>query len=95
MTFDCAQVAVMIKANEVEKVKETTKRDAMKAPLMEEFKSIISSQMVETPAKRLRDAWAKVAAATSTSDGEVAERCESALMEKFANIGSKAPSKSS
>ena len=91
--FGCAQVAAMIKSNEVDKVKESTERDAIKASLMEEFRSIISSQMVEAPAKRLKTAGAKVAAATSTNDTDVAERCASALLEKFANMGSKAPSK--
>ena len=85
----------MIKSNEEDKVKESADRVAMKASLMEEFKSIISSQMAEQPAKRLKTAGAKVAAASSTTDGQdVAERCASALMEKFSAMGSKAPSKS-
>ena len=41
----------MIKDNEEEKVKESADRITMKASLMEEFKSIISSQMAEQPAK--------------------------------------------
>ncbi len=77
----------MIKRDEVSKEKDTTKRDAIKVSLMEEFKSIISSHMVEAPAKRLRAAGSKVAGAVSTSKGEVAERYVSALMEKFANMG--------
>ena len=93
--FGCAQVTAMIKANIEDKVKELADRDAMKASLMEEFKSIISSQIAEPPAKRLKAAGAKVAATTSTDDGQaVAERCASALMEKFSSMGSKAPSKS-
>ena len=69
MSFGRAQVAAIIKDNEEEKVKELADRVAMKASLMEEFESIISSQMAEQPAKRLRAAGAKVAAASSTTDG--------------------------
>ena len=94
-SFGRAQVAAMIKSNEENKMKELADRDAMKASLMEEFKSIISSQIAEPPTKRLKAAGAKVAATTSTDDGQaVAERCASALMEKFSSMGSKAPSKS-
>ena len=84
----------MIKSNKENKMKELADRDAMKASLMEEFKSIISSQMGEQNGKRLRAAGAKVAVVTSLTDGDAAERCASALMEKFSSMGSKAPSKS-
>ena len=88
-------MAAMIKSNKEDKLKELADRDAMKASLMEEFKSIISSQIAEPPAKRLKAAGDKMTATTSTDDGQaVAERCVSALMEKFSSMGSKAPNKS-
>ena len=92
-TFGRAQVAAMIKANEDDKDKAATERDSMKASLVDEFKSIISS--LATPMdKRLQRAGAKVASAAATDDKEVAERCASALLEKFSNMGAKAPGKS-
>ena len=91
--FGHAQVAAMIKANETEKDKETTERESMKASLVEEFKSIISS-LAAPPEKRLQRAGAKVASATVADDKDVAERCASALLEKFSNMGAKAPGKS-
>ena len=84
----------MLKAHDEEKEKVSTEREAMKASLVEEFQSIISSQFVEHNGKRLKAAGAKVAATTSAPDGDAAERCASALMEKFSSMGSKAPSKS-
>ena len=84
----------MLKAHDKEKEKESTEKDAMKASIIEEFQSIVSSQMGEQNGKRLRAAGAKVAVVTSSTDGDAAERCASALMEKFSSMGSKAPSKS-
>ena len=84
----------MIKAHDNEKEKESTEKDAIKASIIEEFKSIISSQMVEQNGRRLKAAGAKVAVVTSTTDGDAAEGCASALMEKFSSMGSKAPSRS-
>ena len=89
--FGRAQVAAMIKANETEKDK-AHEREAMKESLMDEFKSIISSQIAEPSEKRLQRAGAKIAS-IDTEKG-VAERCATALMEKFATMGSKAPGKS-
>lgn len=91
-----AQVAAMIKSHDEDKEKESTEKDEMRASIVEEFKSIISSQMVVTPEKRLRAAGAKVAAATSANDDgdAAAERCASVLMDKYAKLGIKAPSKS-
>ena len=89
-TFGRAQVAAMLKAHDEER----TEKETMKASLMEEFQSIISSQIAEQSGKRLKAAGAKVAATASTNDGDAAERCASALMEKFSSMGSKAPSKS-
>ena len=90
-----AQVAAMIKSHDEDKVKESTEKDEMRASLVEEFKSIISSQMVVTPEKRLRAAGAKVAAATSANDGDsAAERCASVLLDKYSKMGMKALSKS-
>ena len=89
-TFGRAQVAAMLKAHDEEK----TEKETLKASLIEELQSIISSQFVEHSGKRLKAAGAKVAATTSTNDGDAAERCASALMEKFSSMGSKAPSKS-
>ena len=89
--FGRAQVAAMIKANETEKDK-AHEREAMKESLMDEFKSIISSQIAEPSEKRLQKAGAKIAS-IDTENG-VAERCATALMEKFATMGSKAPGKS-
>ena len=83
----------MIKANEAEKDKETTERESMKASLVNEFKSIISS-LAAPSEKRLQRAGAKVASAAVADDKDVAERCASALLEKFSNMGSKAPGKS-
>ena len=84
----------MIKSHDEDKVKESTEKDEMRASIVEEFKSIISSQMVVTPEKRLRAAGAKVAAATSANDDDAAERYASALIDKFTKMGMKAPSKS-
>ena len=50
--------------------------------------------MVKTPAKWLRTSGAKVVDVTLASEGEVVESCASVLMEKFANMSSKFPSKS-
>ncbi len=83
----------MIKAYGDEKDRETTEKEA-RASLMEEFKRIISSQIVEQNDKRLRAVCAKVASTTSANDEDAAGRCASALMEKFSNMNSKAPSKS-
>ena len=93
-SFGRAQVAAMIKEIEVEKEKETTERESLKATLVDELKSIISSQMVIAPEKRLQRAGAKVASATLDDDKGVAERCASALLQKFADMGAKAPGKS-
>ena len=91
--FGRAQVAAMIKANESEKEK-ADEMETMKASLLDEFKSIISSQMAEPSEKRLQRAGAKVASAAYNAENGVAERCASALMEKFATMGAKAPGKS-
>ena len=82
------------KNKKVEKEKETTERESLKATLVDELKSIISSQMVIAPEKRLQRAGAKVASATLDDDKGVAERCASALLQKFADMGAKAPGKS-
>jgi len=93
--FGRTQVTSMIKANGEDKVKELANRDPTKASLMEEFKSIISSQIVKPPAKCLKATGAKMTATPSTYDGQaIAERCVSALMEKFSSMDSKVPSKS-
>ena len=81
----------MMKANETEKEK-ANERETMKESLIEEFKSIISSQIAEPPEKRLQRAGAKIA--SIGLEKGVAERCATALMEKFATMGSKAPGKS-
>ena len=91
--FGRAQVAAMIKANAVEKDKESTDKESMRASLVEEFKTIISS-LAAPPEKRLQRAGAKVASSAVDDDKDVAERCASALMEKFSNMGAKAPGKS-
>ena len=89
-----AQVAAMIKSHEEDKVKESADREAFRATIVDEFKSIISSQAIVSPEKRLKAAGAKVAAATSETDSDVAERYASVLIDKFTKMGMKAPSKS-
>ena len=71
----------------------TTERESMKASLVDEFKSIISS-LAAPSEKRLQQAGARVASAAVPDDKDVAERCASALLEKFSNMGAKAPGKS-
>ena len=82
----------MIKANEAEKDNATTKRESMKASLVDEYKSIISS-LAAPLEKRLQQAGAKVSSTAVADDKDVAERCASALLEKFSNVGANAPGK--
>jgi hypothetical protein len=91
--FGRAQVAAMIKANDAKKEKESTEKESMRTSLVKEFKSIISS-LALPPEKRLQQAGAKVASSAVDGDKDVAERCTNALMEKFSNMGAKAPGKS-
>ena len=90
-TMSRAQVAAMIKSHDEDKEKESNEKNAFKAEIVEEFKSIISSF---TPEKRLRAAGAKVAAATSANDNDAVEKAASVLVDKFTKLGMKAPSKS-
>ena len=73
-SFGRAQVAAMIRENEVEKQKESSERESLKALLMDELKGIISSQMVAALDKRLQRAGTKVASANVDDDKDVDER---------------------
>ena len=95
-----ATVAAMINENDAGKEKATSDREAFKAALLSDVKGILTSEIAamggrDGVAKRLRTAGANVASADAENSQEAAaERCATALMDKFNSMGTKALNKS-